>query len=183
MNEQLKNQRWEFRVLSSSILQLEDLLQGSSGLYQMATFYMCRSPVKSLAPTYKMSTSVHGCESHNHFHYLPVLRYSEVLAVRSPENYVLVSPPHARNSAKVAMGWQECTYPLQREHHGRLPTHAVPDQDTPVESQLLEEELDVGTHDFIGHEWTVGAVAMITGIHRQHLAGQEKSNSISLGLA
>lgn len=72
------------------------------------------------------------------------------------------------------------TYPLQRHHHGCLAAHAVPDQDTPAEVQLAEEEVDVGTHGFIRHERAVGAVAVVTGVHRQHLTGQEKRDSSGL---
>lgn len=65
--------------------------------------------------------------------------------------------------------------------HGRLPSHAMSDQDTLLDAQLREEVFQITTHCFIGQLRAVGTVTMVTGIYSQHLTGQRTVRTLGMG--
>lgn len=60
-------------------------------------------------------------------------------------------------------------HPLQCQEHSCLSSHAVANEDAGHQTQLWEEALKVLTHGLIACIWTVGAVTVVPGIHRQDL--------------
>lgn len=76
-------------------------------------------------------------------------------------------------SVTITSGWHFSTANLrQGSRHGRFPSHAVANENAFLDAQLSKEMFQIFGHRFIGQHRAVRAVAMVTGIHSQHLTGQ-----------